>query len=258
MEPHLKHIYIQSPEPEQDISINADKEPEKAEKHMQNIMNDIGNDPEKIDKQDEIFIKSIEMALDNYDRMIVEEVKTREAATNVGRLIIERKSLLTDFMPEKDISDFYRYEKAISRCNMLKEKLDYKLDELKNQPNKSDTICFETDLDDNGRLSVYDEILANMRLKTVEAKNKRVFVGVIHKPTFMYLLGGECPTKIIKLNMVSHPKMYKFLMKYTSHKFNDIDCFPVKIRKEFFPLLLNDSKGKRIVELHNNNDYQKK
>jgi len=129
-----------------------------------------------------------------------------------------------------------------------------KRDNISKYTESKQTSCFKTTLSRDERLIVCDKIIADKGGKIEAGIDKRLFIGIEekHKPTLMYLLGGECPPKIIKLNMVSHPKMYKYLLGYSAHYYNGIKCLPVKIRENFLPKLLNDNKGKRITKLNNN------
>ena len=93
--------------------------------------------------------------------------------------------------------------------------------------------------------------MANKKLNTVEAKKNRVFIGPIDKSTFLYLLGGNQPSKIIKLSMVSHRMMYAFLKEHSTHTYNGKKSLSKNFREVFCPLLLNNKNGCKITKLHN-------
>ena len=157
----------------------------------------------------------------------------------------ESEQLINDYEKEKRNEILMKYDFALAEIQRQLE--------LENIEPKQ-TSCFKTTLSRDERLIVCDKIIADKGGKIEAGIDKRLFIGIEekHKPTLMYLLGGECPPKIIKLNMVSHPKMYKYLLGYSAHYYNGIKCLPVKIRENFLPKLLNDNKGKRITKLNNN------
>jgi len=156
----------------------------------------------------------------------------------------ECEQIINDYEKEKRNEILMKYDFALAE---IQRQLELKNIEVEQ------TSCFKTTLSNEERLIVCNKIIADKGGKIEAGIDQRLFIGIEekHKPTLIYLLGGECPTKIIKLNIVSHPKMYKFLLQYSDHYYNGLRCLPVNIREEFFPQLLN-KKGKQITKLNNN------
>jgi len=263
MDSHLEHIRICMGEPDSTphITINADIHPEEAKEAMRQWMEDDRITIKENKRSSDNTITRIEKDLYEYDKMIMYEVSI-ETIRNVKRLIIDRESVLIEFIPDKTDSNFERYEKAIAKCNRLKEKTDCKSDELKNQHPQSTLKTFETKLDDNGRIELCCKLVSEAEAEEIPTY-KKAFIGEVDRPTLIYLLGGERPLKIKKIQMGgSHQNVYAMLLKISKHKNKKgKECLPdflTKASGNICSQVLLDKDGKEITKLNNNTDHEPK
>ena len=110
---------------------------------------------------------------------------------------------------------------------------------------------FETTLNNDERLDLCNDIISESASN--KPKYDKTFTGPVDKPTLNYLLGGEEPDKIIKIQMSgSHQNVYDLLLKHSNHKNKDGEkCIPPSIRMHFLPLVLLSKEGKPINKLNN-------
>jgi hypothetical protein len=124
MERHLKHIRIQKVDPKNDnFVINADEH--------QETLKQLFEDEKVRQLENEKFIKGVENDLQEYDRMILEEVKTELEAVNLKRLLTGRQKMLFEAKKDCEGEELDRYEDAIIKSNLLLTELDCKLIEIK-------------------------------------------------------------------------------------------------------------------------------
>ncbi len=79
----------------------------------------------------EAFISGIEKDLEQYDRMIVEEIKTLDDAYEVGQLIEDRQSALAPLLQDETDPQYKRYKAAHTKCESLHRKLNYRIERIK-------------------------------------------------------------------------------------------------------------------------------
>jgi hypothetical protein len=162
---------------------------------------------------------------------------------------------INDYLKEKRDEILLKYDFTLTE---IQRQLDYKLDKSKNQPQKSTSKTFETKLDDNGRIELCCKLVseATTEIPTYE----KTFIGNVDRPTLIYLLGGERPLKIKKIQMGgSHQNVYAMLLKISKHKNKKgKECLPdflTKASGNICSQVLLDKDGKEITKLNNNTDY---
>jgi hypothetical protein len=117
--------------------------------------------------------------------------------------------------------------------------------------NKSSEI-FKTKLSDKERSELCDDIIANNGSRTVKkGEDNRLFVEALekHRPTLMYLLGGNYPEKIESMKVVVIANLYALLKEKT-----DVDGEGKNANKKVVPEFMKrfciehfrNSAGKRI------------
>ncbi len=86
----------------------------------------IEENQDKIDRA--AFIFELEQDLEEYDRLILEEVKTIQYAHIVGRLIIDRQAILLEVKETVSGDELKRYEVAYKKSELLNDKLNHLLE----------------------------------------------------------------------------------------------------------------------------------
>lgn len=136
MERHLKYIRMQKVKPQnENIVINADEHPE--------VLKQLLEEESNIYFANESYINGIEGDLQEYDRMILEEVKTEFEAVNLKRLLIDRQMMLFAVKKDCEGEELDRFDDAIKKSSLLLDKLECKIFEIK-QTTKPE-ISFEYD-----------------------------------------------------------------------------------------------------------------
>lgn len=146
---------------------------------------------------------------------------------------------------KKDINDFI--------CKYLEYRvIDTKIKDLQSkEPQRDEAKKFNTTLTDPDRAKRCDELIAEAGSDI--QKYKKSFIGKIDRPTLLYLLGGDCPEKIIKIQMAgAHEPVYVLLLSISDHK-NRLGkpYLPTFVKKIFCPTILLDKNGKGIKRLNN-------
>jgi len=162
---------------------------------------------------------------------------------------------INDYLKEKRDEILLKYDFTLTE---IQRQLDYKLDKSKNQPQKSTSKTFETKLDNNGRIELCCKLVseATSEIPTYE----KTFIGNVDRPTLIYLLGGERPLKIKKIQMGgSHKNVYAMLLGISTHKNNKgkeyLPDFLTKASGNICSQVLLNKDGKEITKLNNNTAY---
>lgn len=123
---------------------------------------------------------------------------------------------------------------------------------LKQEKPKSDQMGFNTIFKDNvERESFCYKIIEESA--SGKPNYTKTFIGSIDMPTLMYLLGGERPPEIRKIQMAgSHQKVYDLLLNISSHTFKGNICVPNFVKKIICQEVLLNKNGKAIKKLNEN------
>lgn len=110
---------------------------------------------------------------------------------------------------------------------------------------------FITNLSNTERETLCNDLINEA--KSDKPKYQKCFIGKIDRPTLMYLLGGERPEKIIKIQMSGrHQNIHGLLIGISDHKNkNGGTCLPNFVKKKFCPEILLDKSGNDIKQLNN-------
>lgn len=122
---------------------------------------------------------------------------------------------------------------------------------IKEEPQPDEAKKFETTLSDPERSKLCNDLITEAG-SDIQKYNKR-FIGKIDRPTLLYLLGGDRPEKIIKIQMAgAHQNVYDLLLSISKHKNRDGGtCLPNFVKNKFCPTILLDKTGKDIKQLNN-------
>jgi len=245
MERHLKNISFRTVEDTENVSINADKEPEKAREFLKSCIEHDKN----VSINNPLFINAMNKDLEKYDSMLLDDVNTLFEARKLERLITGRLKVLTKSKPNKNEDDFENYDKAIDYCNLMLKELDCKIFELTNRNCQPESKEFKTKLDVVERLELCDKLIAEST--SDKSKYDKIFIGTIDKPTLNYLLGGKHPEKIKKIQMAGrHQNVYDLLLQISAHTYKDKICIPNFVKHKICPEVLLNKTGDPIKRLN--------
>ena len=135
MERAKKDMYLRIKEPEHDDRVFSGDNPDEVKAFFKEMANDEANRKQA----NEQSITNFESDLREYDRMIVEEMKTISQAQRIKQLLLGRLHVIEEFSTTDEYKK--RYDEAIGLCKLLIEKVNCALGYL---PDKEAALPFLT------------------------------------------------------------------------------------------------------------------